>query len=133
MALFDELKSIGNVLQEAGKIEQYKQILDALQKLLEMQKRIDELETGNKKLKEKLETKVSLQFENGAYWAIKKGASKDGPFCSRCWDVEKNTVRMKPGVSNPAFHSCPECKGQFQTNPGYQPAFTSRKPPTSFR
>ncbi len=28
MAIFDELKSVGKVLQEAGKIEQYQQILD---------------------------------------------------------------------------------------------------------
>jgi len=131
MAIFDELKSVGKILQEAGKIEQYKQILDALQKLLEMQKRIDELETENKKLKEKLETKESLHFENGAYWITKEDSTKDGPFCSRCWDVEKNTVRLKPGI-NPAFHSCPECKGQFQTNPGYRPAYTPRNPPISF-
>ena len=34
MAIFDELKSVAGVLQEAGKIEQYRQILDAQKELL---------------------------------------------------------------------------------------------------
>ena len=43
MAIFDELKSVAGVLQEAGKIEQYRQILDAQKELLEMQKQISDL------------------------------------------------------------------------------------------
>jgi len=30
MGIFDELKTVAGVLQEAGKIEQYKQILDPI-------------------------------------------------------------------------------------------------------
>ena len=68
MAIFDELKSIGKVLREADKIEQYNQILDVQEKLLEMQKRIIELDSENRVLKEQLETKASLIFEKNAYW-----------------------------------------------------------------
>ena len=42
MTIFDELKSVAGVLQEAGKIEQYWQILGAQKELLEMQVRISE-------------------------------------------------------------------------------------------
>ena len=132
MAIFDELKSIGKVLQEAGKIEQYQQILDLQQQLLDMQKKINDLEVENKELKGKLELQSSLVYENNAYW-VKEENKKDGPFCSRCWDVEKNTVRLKPSVQNPAFHSCPECKTQFQTNSDYRQSFTSKMPPTFYR
>ncbi|MSR87923.1 MAG: hypothetical protein EXS69_02050 [Candidatus Zambryskibacteria bacterium] len=131
MAIFDVLKTAAKVAQEAGKIDLYGQILEVYEKLLEQQKQIVELEGVNKELREKLETKESLQYQNGAYWAVKEDASKDGPFCSRCWDVEKNTVRLKP-CGNQAFHSCPECKSQFKTSPDYQPMFTSRRPPPSF-
>ena len=78
MAIFDELKSVAGVLQEAGKIEQYRQILDAQKELLEMQKRISDLESENKSLKEKLEIKDTLIFERNAYW-VEKDAKKDGP------------------------------------------------------
>lgn len=133
MAIFDELKSVAGVLQEAGKIEQYKQILEVQEKLLEMQKTIIKLESDNKELKEKIEVKNNLFFENNAYWLKKEDGSKDGPYCSRCWDVEKNTVRMKPDANNQYFHRCPQCKEHFQTNPDYKSPFISRMPPTTHR
>ncbi len=48
MAIFDQLKSIANVLREADKIEQYQQILDVLEKLIEMQNRIFTLKQKTK-------------------------------------------------------------------------------------
>jgi hypothetical protein len=104
--IFDELKSIGNVLQEAGKIEQYKQILEAQKDLLEMQKKIFDLENENKDLKEKLELKEKINFDRNSYWI-----EKDGPFCTCCWDDSRKTVRMQPG-GNPAFYSCPKCENK---------------------
>lgn len=132
MAIFDELKSIAGTLREADKIPQYEQILGIQEKLLEMQSKISNLETENRALKEKLEIKESLAYENNAYWIIKDD-KKDGPFCSRCWDVEKNIVRIKKGVTNPAFSTCPECKTQVQTDPNFRPPFTSMRPPMSSR
>jgi len=108
MSIFDKLKSIGKILQEAGKIEQYQQILEAQQELLEMQKKIQNLEKENAELKEKIKIKENLIYENNAYWISNEG-KKDGPFCSRCWDVDKNLVRMHPDI-NPAYYHCPSCK-----------------------
>ena len=97
-----------------------------------MQKKIDELEAEKRELKEKLEIKEDLIYENNAHWII-RGNKKDGPYCSRCWDVEKNTVRIKQSVANPSFHSCPECKTQVQTNPGYSPPYRNMRPPIDYR
>jgi endogenous inhibitor of DNA gyrase (YacG/DUF329 family) len=129
MGVIEELKSIGKVLQEAGKIEQYRQILDAQQKLLEMQSRISELEIDNRSLRDKLAKKDDFVYDKtrSSYWT----ENGDGPFCSRCWDVEKNTVRLKP-YNNLAFHSCPECNTTVQTDPGYNPHRSKVSPP-SFR
>lgn len=115
MAIFEELKSIAGVLKEADKIEQYQQILDAQQELLKMQSKIAELEDENKSLKEKLRTKESLIYENHAYWTNKEG-KKEGPFCSRCWDKNKDLIRMLPydGLGN-----CPECQTTVQIVPNH--------------
>jgi len=113
MAIFDELKSIGKILQEAGKIEQYKQILEAQEKLLEMQKKINDLGEENKKLKEQLKIKENLVYENNVYWSKRDGEDKDGPFCSRCWDKNKDLIRMHP-CGNPAYSECPECENSVQ-------------------
>lgn len=110
MGIFDELKTVAGVLQEAGKIEQYKQILDAQRELLEMQKKIFDLENANLELKSKLEIKDSFVFEKNAYW-LNGSDKKDGPFCSCCWDNDKKTIRMQP-CGNPAYFDCPKCKNK---------------------
>jgi hypothetical protein len=115
MAIFDELKSVAGVLQEAGKIQQYQQILDAQKELLEMQHCITDLEMENKDLKEKLEINESLVFENNAYW-LEKDGKKEGPFCSCCWDDHRKTIRIHP-AGNPAFRSCPKCKNTVKVYP----------------
>ena len=113
MAIFDELKSIGKALQEAGKIEQYQQILETQKELLEMQKIIQDLEKENSELKEKLEIKENLIFEKNTYWLEKESGEKDGPFCSRCFDKDRDLVRMHPRP-NPAYMMCPACKTTVQ-------------------
>lgn len=115
MISFDNLKSIANILKEAGKIDQYQQILDAQAKMLEMQSKIAELENKNKDLQEKLKIKENLIYENNCYWSNNNG-KKDGPFCSRCWDKDKITVRMHPN-GNPAYYYCPACKNSVQVYP----------------
>lgn len=110
MSVFDELKSVAGVLQEAGEIEQYRQILDALKELLELQKKISELENANSELRSKLEIKENLIFEKNSYW-LQNGEKKDGPFCSCCWDDDRKTIRMQP-CGNPAYFDCPKCKNK---------------------
>lgn len=110
MAIFDELKSVASVLQEAGKIEQYQQILEAQKELLEMQKQISDLTTENKELKEKLKIQESLVFRNNAYWTEKDGKT-DGPYCSCCWDDDRKTIRMQPN-GHPAYFGCPKCENK---------------------
>lgn len=112
MAIFDDLKTVAKVLQEAGKIEQYKQILEVQGRLLEMQEKIRLQDEEIRTLKEKLKIKENIVFEKDAYWIKRKDNSKEGPYCSACWDNEdkKQLVHLHSisGVTN-AFR-CPVCK-----------------------
>ncbi len=110
MSTFDKLKSIASILQEAGKIEQYKQILETQKELLEIQKNISDLEKENNDLKQKLEIKDSLVYENNAYWIVNND-KKDGPYCTCCWDDSKKTIRMQP-CGNPDCFDCPKCNNK---------------------
>lgn len=117
MAIFDELKSVANVLREADKIPQYEQILGVQEKLLEMQNRIFELEKENRELKEKINKKESLVHRDGTYYQIIEDETEDGPFCTLCYDDGEKLIRMEIdrfafGVnSNPIYYSkhCPKC------------------------
>ena len=132
MAILDELKSIGKTLREVDKIPQYEQILDVMEKLIEMQKRISDLELDNKDLKDKLQTKDSLVHENNAYW-INRDGKKEGPFCTCCWDDHQKTIRIQP-AGNPAFCTCPKCKNTVKVYPDRDnPSHATQFIPTSYR
>jgi hypothetical protein len=127
-----DLNTIKDALKIAGKIDLYPQILEMQEKLLEQQGKISELKDENEKIKKDLQIKNSLFIENDAYW-IEKESGKDGPFCTRCYDVNKNLVRMQLSHSSSSFHLCPECKSSFQTNPGFRPPYRSMMPPEDYR
>ncbi len=117
MSMFDELKSVGKVLQDAGKIEQYQQILIAQEKMLEMQKKINDITEENRSLNDRLKVKDALLFESDAYWILKDG-KKDGPFCSGCWDRDNKLIRMHS--YNKTKHACPACKTCVETSQSSQ-------------
>lgn len=111
MAIFDELKSVAGVLQEAGKIPQYQQILEVQEKLLGMQSHIFDLETENRELKQQIKTKEDLIVKNDAYWT-KEG---DGPFCLTCHGAKNLLIRM---ISwGKGQHKCNNCNHVVDTNP----------------
>ncbi len=114
MSIYDGLKDAAGVLKEAGKIPEYRQILEALEKMLDLQKKNTELEKEVTDLKEKLRIKNVLVIKNHAYWYKETG---EGPFCTRCWDSESKPIHMHPN-GNPSFYSCPNCKsGSVKAKP----------------
>jgi hypothetical protein len=121
MSIFDVLKLAANYYKDSGKMELYNQTLEVQAQLLDMQNKITNLETDNKDLKEKLKIKEDLIYENNAYWINKEGKKK-GPFCSRCWDKNKDLIRMplynqpKDSYGQPKFSLfvCPECRNRAQ-------------------
>ncbi|MBI4155816.1 MAG: hypothetical protein HY507_01115 [Candidatus Zambryskibacteria bacterium] len=108
MSLYDGLKDAASILKEAGKIEEYRQILEAQEKMLEMSKKIEDLEEDNKELRKQQEIKGKLIVENNMYY-IEENGIKNGPFCTSCLDSEQKPIRLH-------FHqdsgsaSCPKCK-----------------------
>src|SRR3989344_1988030 len=105
MGMYEIIKDAAAVAKEAGKIEQYKQILEVLEKMLDMQKRIEELEIDNNILRKQLSTKKSVKYERNSYWT--DDGTSDGPFCSKCSDSDGEMVRTHP-CGNPAYHACPD-------------------------
>jgi len=117
MGAFENIRGIASVLKEAGKIEEYKQILELLEKMLEMQGKIADLESKNKDLTEKLNFAGKLEFKNNAYWN-----EKGYMFCSRCWDKEKHLIRILQTYPNSHYAECPECKNSINFT-GVEPTY----------
>jgi len=107
MTVFNDLKGVAGVLHEAGKIEQYQQILSAQQEMLEMQFKIGELTTENQELKNRLEISGSLEFRDNSYWILKEDDQYLGPYCSGCWDSKEKLVHLHTKTNKAIV--CPNC------------------------
>lgn len=107
MGILDNFKDLFKVAETVNNIELYK-------KLGELQGAVYALEEENRNLKNELRTmkeqrqiEQELHVHDNAYW-IAKGSKRDGPFCMRCWDVDRKLVRERAGATQ-GTHYCAEC------------------------
>jgi hypothetical protein len=110
MALYDELRAVADVLQHIGKTEEQKRLLNIQKELLDMQRKLLDLDDENRDLREKLKIKNDLFFENNAYWLKKADASIEGPFCSACWDRDRQLIHLQRVRNGIDIWLCPVCK-----------------------
>lgn len=104
-----DIKTITDNVKAIKEIADATQNLELKSLIIDLKEQVLELREENHSLKEQLSKKTdyNMQFENNAYWNIKEDETKDGPFCSACWDNHKKAVRMKAGQSASV---CPVCK-----------------------
>ena len=112
------IKDLYKVLKEAGKVDEYQKILDLIDdsfknrdKIEELKKEIIGLEKENKELSEKNILISDLELKNNVYW---KKSSGDGPFCTRCFDKNREIIRLL--LNKGHYSECPECKNTFNLN-----------------
>ncbi|MGD0992872.1 MAG: hypothetical protein ABR998_10410 [Gemmatimonadales bacterium] len=108
--LVESIKRAREVAERLQDAEMRAVLLDAQERALNLKEQLLNLRTENAELRERLEAKAVLSFDGGAYWT-KTSEGRDGPFCSRCQDVERRLVRLRPGYN--VFWHCPECKQEF--------------------
>lgn len=117
MNIYSAAKDAANVLKEAGKISEYQKILDLIDDLFDKREKIEELQGKIKKLEKKLAIGNDYEFKNNAYY----NKNGDGPFCSRCFDKNKDLIRVIKSFNNDDFGTCPECGKQVNLT-GYVPS-----------
>jgi hypothetical protein len=122
MEIYENLKRIAKILQEAGKIELYSQLLDVMKQCLDLQEDNRKIKAENDNLVELLKIKDELIYKQNAYW---KKNDNDGPFCTRCWDKHKDLIRMVNDRN--IYFNCPECKNSYN-GPDYESYMSSPEP-----
>lgn len=115
------IKTIVGVVRDAGRLDLTQQVIDLQQTLLELLAENTDLATRNLELQKKaqqlqsvLDSQEQFVFDRDAYWRV-EGESTDGPFCSKCFDVDAKTVRMHK--AHDGFSLCPHCKSTAHVNP----------------
>jgi hypothetical protein len=108
MGIIDNLKSIGKVLQDLNKVDEYKQILETREQLLLMQEEIQKLKEHIKILEEKIKLKGEVSYNNNSCWRKLSDGTTDGPYCSGCWDDKRKLIHLNKMLGT-AHWLCPVC------------------------
>jgi len=99
-------KDIIELIKKGATVEAQEKIMELRESALELQEENFTLRERVRALEDELKLKQQLKFEKTKYWLI-DGQTKDGPFCQRCYDVEKKLVRLQD-YENSWY--CVECK-----------------------
>lgn len=106
MGLYEGIKDVAKVVQQADNVELYKQLLDLSAQALDMQAEIAKLKEENVTLKKKKTISDKIIRHKEAYITL-DGEEKELYYCSHCWDSEEITIQLIVG-SNGTFE-CPHC------------------------
>ncbi len=93
-------------------------ITDLYGQNIELKEENHKLRNALQEVKERAKINSELTHKDNHYYK-----SEDGPFCTKCWDVDNKLVRLHKGdISNgETYFSCPNCKTHTTTGQYIQP------------
>ena len=80
--------------------------------ILELKEEMLALREENLELKNKLNKKENFKMIAGdnCYWCLKEDGSKEGPYCTVCWDKDGVAIRLTQAAEQKHYHKCGSCK-----------------------
>lgn len=110
--LKETIKDAVSLAQKSDNIQLYKSILDAYNAAIDLMSENADLKERIKGLEMQKVTDDKLEFNNNAYWIKREDGTIDGPYCSKCWDVDKKLVRLHvtSTPNRPKKAKCENCK-----------------------
>lgn len=108
------IKDSGSSLEQAEIKLQIAELISALAdakiEIAGIQSEMIEKDKELKLVMDKLEIHNSVIWEKPYYWTI-QGDEKDGPYCQKCYDVDRQLVRLQ-GSSSKGW-SCRSCNSSY--------------------
>lgn len=106
MSLYEGLKDVAKVVQQADNVELYKRLLDLSALALDMQDEIARLKEENIQLR-KREDVSNRVIRHQLPFITLEGDEQGLHYCSHCWDSEKSMIQLMCW-DNGKFE-CPHC------------------------
>lgn len=103
-----DLKLIASALKEAGRADLQVQILELSEKLREKEQHVRQVEHELRSLRDASDLRARIRVHDELYFVQREDDTEDGPFCTRCFDVNQKLVRLQ--VAGWLQPICPECK-----------------------
>jgi hypothetical protein len=108
MGLYEGIRDVAKLVQQADNIELYRQLIDLSMQAIDMQNEISRLTNENNEFKKQKEIEEQiLRFENELYVQLKNDESKI-KYCSNCWDTIRKLVQVH--FYDDFGTQCPNCK-----------------------
>ncbi|MBQ7710776.1 MAG: hypothetical protein IJT39_03005 [Bacteroidales bacterium] len=105
MSLYEGLKDVAKVVQQADNVELYRQLIDLCEQALDLQAKIRELTEENAELKKKHNLEERIQRHKELYITL-EGEDCDIFFCSHCWDNDRKLIQLEKSYGE---STCPQC------------------------
>jgi len=108
-------EAISEIEQKTKSLELMENIVNAKSNIVELKSALIDKDEKIQRLEKELKLKKEMIFEAPVYWHIENNV-KDGPFCQKCYDVDKNLVRLQVfDVSHEGAWNCSACGGHYRT------------------
>ncbi len=106
MGLYDGIKDVAKIVQQADNIELYQKLLDLSSQALDMQSTIIALQEENRQLKETKNIEEKIQRHEDTYITLIDD-NVDRVYCSTCWDTQK--VLIQGQKTGDGMYYCSNC------------------------
>ena len=105
MGLYEGIKDVAKVLQQADNIALYRQLLDLSAQALELQSEVARLTAENEELKKQKDIESKIQRHNEPIVTL---IDSDVIYCAHCWDNERKLIQVSTNEWKGQF-VCPHC------------------------
>jgi hypothetical protein len=109
--MLPKYQDIMDLIKKGATYEAQEKIMELREGALNLQDENIELKKKIKELESKLEIKENLEYIKPSYWLV-NGDNRDGPYCQRCYDVEKILVRLQGGKND--IWRCKSCNSAYE-------------------
>jgi hypothetical protein len=106
MGLYEGIKDVAKIVQQADNLELYRQLIDLSAQALDMQAAINKLTEENAELKKKQDIEKRIQRHQELYLTL-RGEEGDILYCSHCWDNDRKLIQMRKSYGECL---CPHCQ-----------------------
>ena len=97
MGLYDGIKDVAKVVQQADNIDLYKKLIDLSAQALEMQEEISRLKQEINSLKQTETLENDIEYHEGAF-ITRKSDKELVKYCASCWADRKVLMPLKRSI-----------------------------------
>jgi hypothetical protein len=114
VGIIENIKEAVSLIQKTDNIDLTRGLLNVQAEALDLLEQNGKPRQRVSELEDQITKKGEVKLDGSFYYRHREDGSLDGPYCTRCWDVQNLlvTVHLTRG-ENPRMrvNKCPECKG----------------------